>query len=75
MEVRAWITEDLEVVRRKDASNNETTLQIIPKDATSQSNQVNMKDLLGRSPDFGDNLKMRMIFELGKSSQDISVAW
>jgi len=74
-DVRTWITEDLEVVKRKDALNNETTLQIIPKDASSASNQTNMKDLLGRSPDFGDNLKMRMIFELGKSAADVSIAW
>jgi len=73
-DVKTWITEELETVRRKDAANSETTLQIIPKDSIV-GNQVTMKDLIGRSPDFADTMKMRMIFELGKSTKEFAIEW
>ena len=35
-----------------------------------------IKDILGRSPDFADGIMMRMYFELGlQQNQDISIAW
>lgn len=54
-------TEELEVIRRKDAENNEKKVYIVPKE--------DLKETLGRSPDFADAAKMRMIFELGKSDK------
>ena len=65
--VKDWIIEELESIKRKNIDKNEQTLQIIGKDE--------IKENIGRSCDFSDSLMMRMIFELGKSSQDISVAW
>lgn len=49
------LTEDLEQVRAKDV-DNDGKLDIVSKDE--------VKENIGRSPDFGDNLIMRMIFFL-----------
>jgi hypothetical protein len=49
------IIEELEQVRTKDA-DKDTKLQILPKD--------NVKDIIGRSPDYADALAMRMYYEI-----------
>lgn len=54
-QVKEWIIEELEMLRSKD-SDKDGKLKIIPKDE--------IKELLGRSPDFLDMLLMRMYFEL-----------
>lgn len=58
LETKKMIIEDLEQIKRKDA-DKDGKLQIIPKDE--------IKENTGRSPDFGDALMMRMIFELKRS--------
>lgn len=50
------LTEDLEQIRAKDVDNDDKKLDIISKEEVKES--------IGRSPDFGDNLIMRMIFFL-----------
>ncbi|MCH8942845.1 MAG: phage portal protein [Bacteroidetes bacterium] len=50
------LTEDLEQIKAKDPDSDETKLNIIPKD--------DVKEAIGRSPDYGDCLMMRMIFFL-----------
>lgn len=48
------LTEDLEQIRAKDVDNDDKKLDIISKEKVKES--------IGRSPDFGDNMIMRMIF-------------
>lgn len=50
------LTEDLEQIKAKDIDNDNKKLDLVSKDETKES--------LGRSPDYGDNLVMRMIFFL-----------
>lgn len=58
-----WIAEELAQVKTKDA-DKDGKRRIVPKEE--------VKDLLGRSPDYSDNLMMRMYFELKKPvSEDI----
>lgn len=52
---KEMIIEDLQQIKRKETPT-EQALQIIPKDE--------VKEALGRSPDFGDMMMMRMYFEL-----------
>lgn len=54
---REMIIEDLQQLKKKE-TKDESVLQLIPKDE--------IKEALGRSPDFGDMLMMRMYFELKK---------
>lgn len=58
---REMIIEDLQQLKKKDVPI-EAPLQIIPKDE--------IKDALGRSPDFGDMIMMRMYFELSKPAAE-----
>ena len=53
--VKNYITEELEQVRTKDA-DKDNKLQIIPKDT--------VKAILGRSPDYADAISMRMFYEI-----------
>jgi len=53
--IKNYITEELEQVRTKDA-DKDNKLQIIPKDT--------VKSILGRSPDYADALAMRMYYEI-----------
>lgn len=55
--VKEIIIEDLQQIKRKEAPQ-EAPLQIIPKDE--------IKEALGRSPDYGDTIMMRMYFELDR---------
>lgn len=54
-DMKEQIKEELQVIKRKNA-DKDGKLQINSKDE--------MKEILGRSPDFADALMMRMIFEL-----------
>lgn len=54
-EIREALIEELEQVKKKDV-DSEKKLEIMPKDE--------VKELLGRSPDYSDTLMMRMFFEL-----------
>ena len=67
-EIRNWIIEELEGIRRKDATDNEKKLQVISKD--------NIKDIIGRSPDFADAMMMRMYFDLDAVMQpEVAIEW
>jgi phage terminase large subunit len=55
LEVKKLIIEDLEQMKRKDA-DKDGRLQVTPKEE--------IKENIGRSPDFGDALMMRMLFEI-----------
>ncbi|MBP9819370.1 phage terminase large subunit [Candidatus Woesebacteria bacterium] len=54
---KEMIIEDLQQLKRKE-TNDETVLQLIPKEE--------IKEALGRSPDFSDMMMMRIYFELKK---------
>ena len=69
-EVKAWIIEELEAIRRTDVDNNESKLAIIPKDE--------IKEIIGRSPDFSDAMMMRFVKDCGQASIEnfeVSVTW
>lgn len=55
---KEMIIEDLQAMLKKKDTGIEGPLQLIPKDE--------IKEVLGRSPDFGDMMSMRMFFELSK---------
>lgn len=68
VEVRNDLIQELEILKRKDYEKNEKKLAVIPKDQ--------IKEIIGRSPDWADNLMMRMYFELGlQANTEISVVW
>jgi hypothetical protein len=54
-EIKEALTEELEQVKKKDP-DSDTKLEVVPKDE--------VKELLGRSPDYSDTLMMREYFEL-----------
>lgn len=56
IEYEELLTEDLEQIRAKDIDADDKKLDIVSKDE--------VRDTLGRSPDFGDPMIMRMIFFL-----------
>jgi len=53
--IEKYIIEELEQVRTKDA-DKDNKLKLIPKDE--------VKDILGRSPDYADAMAMRMFYEI-----------
>lgn len=55
-EIEEFITEELEQIKAADVDSDEKRLDVLPK--------KEVKEALGRSPDFADNLMMRMIFFL-----------
>lgn len=57
-EMSKAILEELEQVRSKD-QDKDSKLKMIPKD--------NVKDILGRSPDFSDAMAMRMFYEIDQN--------
>jgi phage terminase large subunit len=59
-EVKELIIEDLEQIKRKDA-DKDGKLRVIPKDEIKQK--------IGRSPDYSDTLMMRMYFEVNKEPE------
>jgi len=58
IEVKEAIIEDLEQVAQKDV-DKDMKIDLIPKEE--------VKEALGRSPDYGDALMMKMVFELSSS--------
>lgn len=65
-DVKEMLTEDLEQIKRKGA-DKDGPLCIIGKEE--------IKEHLGRSPDFADAMMMRMYFELKKSSPISIMGW
>lgn len=61
-QVKTMLIEELEQVKSKDA-DTDTKLQIVPKEE--------VKEMLGRSPDYGDCFVMRMYFEFGDLFPDL----
>ena len=55
IEIRKWITQDLEQIRRKDP-DKDGKIAIVAKDK--------VKERIGRSPDWGDVLMMRCWYEV-----------
>ena len=62
--IRDWIVEELESIRRKDVEDNEKKFQVISKEEIKQ-------DILGRSPDFADAMMMRCVFGLGNMRETV----
>lgn len=54
------LQEELDQIKRADNSGQSTKLSIIPK--------TEIKEMLGRSPDFSDIMMMRMLFQLKEES-------
>lgn len=54
-DIKEALIEELEQVKKRDADSDKK-LEIVPKEE--------VKDMLGRSPDYSDTLMMRMYFEL-----------
>ncbi len=53
---KTQLIEELEQIKQKNPENEEKKLQVVPKEE--------VKEVLGRSPDYADALMMRMWFEL-----------
>ena len=70
-EVRNFLIQELEAIKKKDVENNERKFQVISKEE--------IKETIGRSPDFADSLMMRCVFGLGMPAGNeeagASVAW
>lgn len=64
-DVREKVTEELDVIKEINDGKDKPR-QIIPKGGLSKEdeNKETIKSLLGRSPDYGDGLMMRMFFEV-----------
>ena len=62
IEVKEKLVEELEQVKRKNI-DKDGKLEIVPKE--------DVKELLGRSPDFSDAMMMRMYFEVN----NVNVGW
>jgi len=60
--LKEMIIQELEQIKEKDPDDDEKKLQIIPKE--------DVKESIGRSPDFTDPMIMRMVFELKKQQVD-----
>ena len=56
IEIKDKIIEDLEQVAQKDIDKDENKIMLVGKDE--------IKENIGRSPDYGDAIMMRMYFEL-----------
>lgn len=65
-EYRDQIVADLEQIKSKDPGRD-TKLRVISKDE--------IKEHLGRSPDFGDAISMRLFFEVQPEEQEAFVVW
>jgi len=73
-QVRQWMIEELEAIKKKDVEDNEKKFQIISKEE--------IKETIGRSCDFSDTMMMRMVFELGnpratmgEDFSEVTVVW
>lgn len=56
MGIRERLTEELQHIKAQNIDNDEKKLRLVPKDEVKKS--------IGRSPDWSDNLLMRMYFEV-----------
>lgn len=56
IQIRTWLTEDLEQIKEANTEVDDQKKRLVSKDE--------VKETLGRSPDFGDTLIMRAAFEL-----------
>lgn len=56
VQIRTWLTEDLELIREANTDSDDKKKHLLPKNEVIQ--------ILGRSPDFGDTMIMRAAFEL-----------
>lgn len=65
--IRDLIVEELDVIKEVNDGSDQKR-QIISKGSVSKEdeNKVTIRNLLGRSPDFGDGLMMRCYFEVAK---------
>lgn len=63
-DIRRYIVQDLEQIRRKDP-DKDGRLMVVGKDK--------VKERIGRSPDWGDNLMMRMWYEVSPRPSIITV--
>jgi len=61
VKIRQELVEELEQIKTKDA-DKDGPLRLLPKDE--------IKEVIGRSPDFADTLMMRMYFELSKPPKE-----
>lgn len=73
-EIRNWIIQEFECIKKKNVDKNENKFQVVGKDE--------IKETIGRSPDFSDAIMMRMAFGLGNqretlldNSQGGSIEW
>ena len=58
------LIQEIEQIKEKDPDDDEKKLQIVSKDE--------VKEVIGRSPDYSDTLLMRMLFELRKQESEQS---
>lgn len=74
-EIIDWITEELDVIKEINDGKDQPR-QIISKGGVSKEDEtkVTIKTLLGRSPDFGDGLMMRMWFEIDETVE-AGISW
>lgn len=70
--VSTYIIEELDVIKELTNSNEEKR-RVIPKGSNGKDGEEKetIKALLGRSPDFGDGLMMRMYFELNHNTANV----
>lgn len=66
-DIKAELTADLEQWKKRDMDKDEQKVYIIPKEEMKEN-------LGGRSPDFGDNIYMRSLFDLSQSEFACEVA-
>lgn len=62
VQVRTWITEDLEQIREDNHEVDDKKKKLVGKDI--------VKGILGRSPDFGDTFIMRAAFEIKEPKKE-----
>jgi phage terminase large subunit len=55
-QIKTWLIEDLEQIKESNIDSDDKKKRLVPKDE--------IKETLGRSPDFGDTFIMRAAFEL-----------
>jgi hypothetical protein len=71
LDIQEQITDELDVMKEV-VEGGEYKRQVISKGSTAETNKQTIKQLLGRSPDFGDGLMMRAIFDIRKTQINYS---
>jgi len=64
-EIKTFMIEELEQIKRKDIDKDEMKIRLITKDE--------IKDNIGRSPDVSDSMIMRSIFDLLKNKNSVEM--